>query len=283
MDTALLALNEKIKKEEEIKKAKKELGMLKRKKEALATRDQNIRQDINRGKLGPLSSYKLPSEDCSSSPKKKVTEEDIRRLKQTARIHQKLKGVAMCYGVTSYREKADDETKYMFDPYVAGKPYGPYDLRLKMSPGQAPVLLGHSLPAVVSVRSLFNKHLAQAANNQHRNNRLFLDEVFLHLRSFLSRKQQFEELKESFGSGLLESNAKNDFTEINFSLSAETDECDMTIKFSMAYDKDMERPRNRSIEVDFEPEVEEEEEERILRECHLFYKKSLVAALNAVF
>ena len=213
MDTALLALNEKIKKEEEIKKAKRELGMLKRKKEALATRDQNVRQDINRGVLGPLSNYKLPSEDSSSSPKKKVTEEDIRRLKQTARIHQKLKGVAMCYGVTSYREKADDETKYMFDPYIAGKPYGPYDLRLKMrfvvefssrsidnqfpcSSGQPPVLLGHSLPGVVSVRSLFNKHLAQTADKQQRNNRLFLDEVFINLRSFLSRKQQFEELKE---------------------------------------------------------------------------------------
>ena len=133
MDTALLALHEKIKKEKEIGKVKKDVRMLKRKNEALTNRDQKIREDINRGELGPLSSYRLPLSVISNSPKKSISEEDIRRLKQTASIKQKLKGVAICYGVTSFREKTDDETKFMLDPYIAGKPYGPYDLRMKMS------------------------------------------------------------------------------------------------------------------------------------------------------
>ena len=95
----------------------------------------------------------------------------------------------------------------------------------------------------------------------------------------------FEPIMSSFSSDLIECNAKNHFTEINFSLSANSEEegNDVIIKLSMAYDKDMERPRNKSLQLEFEPEIDDETEEKLLEECRVFYKKSLVAALNNAF
>ena len=57
------------------------------------------------------------------------SETDITRLKSIAQTKQKLQAHAICNGVTSFRDK--DETKFIFDPYVGGKPFGPYVLRMK--------------------------------------------------------------------------------------------------------------------------------------------------------
>ena len=136
MDEALLALNKEQVKEREMKDLRKDVRILKRRRQALTERENKIQDDINRGELGPLSSYKLPLRVSQAANKKAATslsEAEIQTLKRTANIKQKLQAVAICYGVTSIRDEAEDETVFMMDPYIAGKPYGPYSLRLRLS------------------------------------------------------------------------------------------------------------------------------------------------------
>ena len=136
MDEALLALNKQQVKEREVKDLKKDVRILKRRRQALTDRENRIQEDINRGELDPVASYKLPLTLSQAANKKAATslsEEEILTLKRTANIKQKLQAVAICYGVTSIRDGAEDETVFMMDPYIAGKHYGPYNLRLRLS------------------------------------------------------------------------------------------------------------------------------------------------------
>ena len=136
MDEALLALNKEQVREREVKDLKKDVRILKRRRQALTDRENRIQEDINRGEFGPASSYKLPLTVSQAANKKatsSLSEEEIQTLKRTASIKQKLQAVAICYGVTSIRDEAEDETVFMMDPYIAGKPYGPYNLRLLLS------------------------------------------------------------------------------------------------------------------------------------------------------
>ena len=137
MDEALLALNKEQVREKEMKDLKKNVRVLKRRRQALTDRENKIQEDINRGEFGPFSSYKLPLAVSQAENKKAATtalsEEEIETLRRTAVTKQKLQAVAICYGVTSIRDEAEDETVFMMDPYIAGKPYGPYNLRLRLS------------------------------------------------------------------------------------------------------------------------------------------------------
>ena len=138
MDEALLAFDEKLKKEKDLQNVKKEVRLLKRKRQALVDRENRIQEDLSKGQLGPVSSYKLPlsvisQSTINSAASASLSEEDVRRLQHTAKIKQKLQAVAICYGVTSFRDESEDETKFMFDPYIAGQPYGPYTLRIRFS------------------------------------------------------------------------------------------------------------------------------------------------------
>ena len=136
MDAVLLALNEKQVKEKEMKDLKKDVRILKRTRQVLTDRENKIRSDINRGEFRPISSYKLPLAVSQAENKKaaiSLSEEEMQTLKRTANIKHKLQAVAICYGVTSVRDETEDETVFMMDPYIAGKPYGPYKLRVRMS------------------------------------------------------------------------------------------------------------------------------------------------------
>ena len=136
MDEALLALNKEQVREEKMKDMKKDVRILKRRRQALADRENKIKEDINRGEFGPFSSYKLPLAVSQAENKKatiSLSEEEMQTLKRTANIKHKLQAVAICYGVTSVRDETEDETVFMMDPYIAGKPYGPYKLRVRMS------------------------------------------------------------------------------------------------------------------------------------------------------
>ena len=136
MDEALLALNKEQVREKKMKDLKKDVRILKRRRQALTDRENKIQEDINRGDFGPFSSYKLPLAVSQSEKKKAATslsEEEIQTLRRTANIKQKLQAVAICYGVTSTRDQTEDETVFMMDPYIAGKPCGPYSLKLRMS------------------------------------------------------------------------------------------------------------------------------------------------------
>ena len=135
MDEALLALNKEQVREKEMRDLKKNVRVLKRRRQALTDRENKIQEDINRGDFGPFSSYKLPLAVSQAENKKTavtaLSEEEIETLRRTAVTKQKLQAVAICYGVTSIRDEG--ENVFMMDPYIAGKPYGPYNLRLRLS------------------------------------------------------------------------------------------------------------------------------------------------------
>ena len=198
MDEALLALNKEQVREKEMKDLKKNVRVLKRRRQALTDRENKIQEDINRGEFGQFSSYKLPLAVSHAENKKASTaslsEEEIETLRRTAVTKQKLQAVAICYGVTSIRDEG--ETVFMMDPYIAGKPYGPYSLRLRMSSQAPPVLRGNSLPPAVPVKSLLAKYCHAGGEERESNLRTFLSQTFRHLRAYLSRLQQFNHLKE---------------------------------------------------------------------------------------
>ena len=88
-----------------------------------------------------------------------------------------------------------------------------------------------------------------------------------------------------FSTDLTECNASNYYTQISFSLLGKNDENDedLTIKLSMTYDSDMERPRQQSLKLTFEPLIDEETMNVVEKQCHLFYRNSLSKALTEVF
>ena len=91
-----------------------------------------------------------------------------------------------------------------------------------------------------------------------------------------------------FASDLKEYSTASHFTAISFSLKMiDDDDHDssesMTIKISMLYDKDAERPQQGSLKVSFDPPMGEEEEEEITNQCEVFYRFTLSEAIAKIF
>merc|ERR1711874_142320 len=166
-------------------------------------------------------------------------------------------------------------------------PYGPYNLRLLLS-REGSSLRGNTLPQAVPVKSLFSKYCqagGEDGETRDTNLRSFLSQTFRHLRAYLSRLQQFNELKERFSADLIDCNAVNHCTAISFSISADMmeDNKKVIMKLSMVYDIDRERPREESIEVNFNPPVDKEIMEEVEEDLEVFSRKTLVEALTATF
>ena len=69
---------------------------------------------------------------------------------------------------------------------------------------QGPKLRGHSLPPGVPVNSLFSKYCKPAGHDEDQEDlynklRNFLSNTFNHLRAFLSRQHQYNQMKERWG------------------------------------------------------------------------------------
>jgi len=278
-----------------VDKVKHEVRMLKRKHEALKEREARLVRDIDQGELGDAAQYRLPlslvSANTAAAAQPSVprfSAEDVARMRAVASLKAKLQAAAICHGVTCVRDEASDESKYMFDPYIGGKPYGPYVVRITYS-NEGPVFKGHSLPHAVPVRALRAKHLGDQGlgRDQAEQVEALLEDIYRHLRGFLSRQQQFLEFKDRFASDLKEYSTASHFTAISFSLKIDDDDHDssesMTIKISMLYDKDAERPQQGSLKVSFDPPMGEEEEEEITNQCEVFYRFTLSEAIAKIF
>ena len=138
MEGILLEFDAKQRKEEDIENIKKEVKLQKRKRQALLEREIKVRNDVNLGNECSSSSYRLPlsvlsREDQTSSNVPNYTEDQVDQLRRLCQLKMRLKATAICHGVTCIRDEASDESKYMFDPYIAGRPYGPYVLRIRYS------------------------------------------------------------------------------------------------------------------------------------------------------
>ena len=136
MDKILLELDSKQEKEREISSMRQDIKALKRKRQALADRDARLRSNINSGTELPAADTRLPLSVVSTNREPApgiISDSDVQELKRIAALKLKLKTTAICQGITSIRDEANDETKYMFDPYIGGKPFGPYVLRVRYS------------------------------------------------------------------------------------------------------------------------------------------------------
>ena len=139
MDEALLEYDENQKNKEDVDKVKHEVRMLKRKHEALKEREARLVRDIAEGELADAAQYRLPLSLVSANTAvarpsvPHFSAEDVARMRAVASLKAKLQAAAICHGVTCVRDEASDESKYMFDPYIGGKPYGPYVVRITYS------------------------------------------------------------------------------------------------------------------------------------------------------
>ena len=132
MESILLQFDATMKKDREAEKDKKDVKMLKRKRQALLERETKVTGDINTGEVAEARSYRLPLAVLQQPGARRgqvLSQPQVERLRSVAGLKQKLAASAICHGVTCVREA--EESKYMFDPYIGGKPYGPYVLKLK--------------------------------------------------------------------------------------------------------------------------------------------------------
>ena len=128
----MLEFDAKLQKDRDIEKVKRDVKLLKRKRQALQERENKVIGDINTGQVAEARSYRLPLSvlpQAQSHRGQVLSQPQVQRLRSVAGLKQRLAASAICTGVTCVREA--EESKYMFDPYIGGKPYGPYVLRLK--------------------------------------------------------------------------------------------------------------------------------------------------------
>jgi len=282
----LMDFDAKSKKEKNCEKLKQDVKSLKRKRDAMLEREIKIRDDLNSGSVQDASNYRLP---LAVLPPKNLSqrqvlpsEADITRLKSIAQTKQKLQAHAICNGVTSFRDK--DETKFIFDPYVGGKPFGPYVLRMKF-PRQKAVLRGHTLPHAVPTRSLYMEYF-EDDDNHSQQLAPFIKSVAAHLRAFLSRKHQCDQLRKRFAEDIREFQAANHCTAVSFSLCLKDEESLEQIKISIAmiYDRDGERPKHGTLKVSFDPpQIDEEDREAVKEQILAFYNMNLTEAVIEAF
>ena len=133
MESVLLEFDANLKKDRDIEKVKKDVKLLKRKRHALQERENKVTGDINTGQVREARTYRLPlsvlPQPGGQRGQPGLSQPQLQRLRTVAGLKQRLAASAICTGVTCIRDA--DESKYMFDPYIGGKPHGPYVLRLK--------------------------------------------------------------------------------------------------------------------------------------------------------
>jgi len=283
----LMDFDAKSKKEKNLDKLKQDVKSLKRKRDAMQEREIKIRNDINSGTVQNAATYRLP---LSVLPPQNLSqrqvvpsEVEVQRLKNIARTKQKLQVHALCHGVTSLRG-TKDEIKFIFDPYVGGKPFGPYVLRMKFTRNQA-VLRGHTLPHAVPTRSLYSEYFEDTEDHSDQLDP-FIRSVAKHLRAFLSRKQQCDQLRERFSEDIREFQAANHCTAVSFSLCLKDEDSreQITVSIAMIYDRDGERPKLDTLKVNIDPpQITEEDREAVNEQCMVFYSMKLTEAVIDAF
>jgi len=278
----LMEFEEKSSKTKQLEVLKNDVKLLKRKRTALLQREVQFRSDINAGSMKSPDGYKLPLSVVQPVVQGQVltSDSDVTRLKTIALAKQKLQVHAFCNGVTSFRD--DEETKFIFDPYVGGVPHGPYVLRIKFLRQNA-IMRGHTIPHAVPIRSLYSEYFEDSENHAEQL-APFIKSIAAHLRAFLSRKQQCERVRKRFAVDILEFQSTNHYTAISFTIGLKDEESPegLRVTISMIYDKDGERPKYRSLKVQ-SSSLTEEDRLDLEQQCEVFYEENLVDAFKAAF
>jgi len=280
----MMALHRKKKQEAKAEEMKNEVKLLKRRHDATLERERKLRDDINSGDLKPATAYRLPLSTLPSpsnalnSRNTTLAVEDLRVLRNTALSKQQLEAHAIGHGVTCWRGESPEEHIFAFDPYVMGRHYGPYELRLKFVNSRM-VLKGHSLPHDVPTVELYKK------TGRGDNTRPFILTIAAHLRAVISRQQQIEELKERYPDEVKEVMCSNKGTclVIKLMMQEELSGTKHEIKIDMTYDRAADRPKTLAVESVGEDVLTKQEEKELRRQCRVFFAKRLASAVAAAF
>lgn len=272
------------KKEEERKGAelKNEVKLLKRRHDANIKRDDQIRADINSGTRAPAASYRLPLSALPPAPQARAKApgpEHLASLRAGGFAKQQLLGHALAHGVTCWPGEAGEQV-VNFDPFVAGRHHGPYELRLKVVEERL-VVKGHSLPHEVPLREV-----QQAVTEQEKGRgvdlvRPLVLAVGQHLRAVLSRQGQIQEMKDKYPEEVQRVVSGNGGTSLSvfLTLEVEGEAARQELRVDLTYDRAGEWPRTVAVQA----EGEEEEQRDWIRRCRAFTRLPLAAALAKAF
>jgi len=202
-----------------------------------------------------------------------------------------LKGLAYLTGITGWKQ-GDDEITFTFDPIINGKWKGTFYLRLKQSQGRL-ISKGHNFPHAVPFKKLYSEYLQKVMKEDKRECLAWvLKTLMRYLRAYLSREDQFKQMKEEMNDCVREVQALNNYTAIKIVLIiAETGETEADIQSSLKvsiflnYSPDGERPLLGSLKVKVETEGEEELDhtEALVDQCQAFYTHRLKEAIIEAF
>lgn len=291
----LMEYNRKSKEDKKVDELKMDVKRLKRKRDAMAERNNTIRNDINSGIVNEPSHYKLPLGVTVTDPTSDTIDAnqaltDVTFMLETAKTKQKLHCHAISTGITAWKSQNtnDPEITFNFDPCVMGLFHGPYTLRMIPVNGRM-FLRGHTLPHAVPTKELYNKLLAKSsASYQSTKLAPFLNELMRFTRAFISRQIQFQELREKFQNDLREFQSVNHCTAVSFILDLR-DEGDeegshVTATILLNYEKDAERPKPGSLKVTLVgQEMTQDDRNAFDDQCAVFYTHRLADAVVEAF
>jgi hypothetical protein len=147
--------------------------------------------------VAPAASYRLPLSVLPTAPQARARApgpEQLAILRAAGLAKQRLLGHALAHGVTCWPGEAGEQV-INFDPYVAGRHHGPYELRIKVVEERL-VVKGHSLPHEVPLREVQQAVAEQEEVRGARLIRPLVTALGRHLRAVLSRQNQIQEMKD---------------------------------------------------------------------------------------
>lgn len=286
----MMALHRKKEQEKKAEQMKNEVKLLKRRHEAGVKREERIKDDINSGSVGPISSYRLPLSVLppTSQVSPGLGPQEVARARQIGLVKQQLEGHALTQGVTVWQGEVGEQN-LTFDPIVGGRHYGPYELRLKFGKGGKMVLKGHSLPHEVPTQEVYREVVADTEEGVQGGPlvRPLALAIYSHLRAVISRQQQVQEMKDRFPDEVKEVSCSNSGTQVKLMLSLVDSDYDthVNIHVSLAYQRHAERPQDLGLEfVDMGGvALSQEDKDGVHEACRAFYHHRLAAAVEMAF
>jgi len=287
MELILREYEEKENKRVEVRDACRDILRIKKRREDLESREKQLKEKMNQ----ELANDDDDVDDDVDEGVPQPGDIQAKTIFNIVKTKQKLEGLAYMSGITGWKQD-NDEIYFTFDPFINGHHAGTYVLRMKPSQGRM-ISQGHNLPHSVPLKKLHSDYLMNlSSQDRHECLKTLLKTIMRYLRAYLSREDQFQELKEgALGDNIREVQAVNHYTAIKIVLvMMETDDenssggsC-LKVTLSMNYAKDGERPLKGSVNVVAESESQADvDTDTLLEQCQSFYTNRLKNAIVEAF
>jgi len=289
MDLILREYAERENKKVEVRDACRDIVKLKKRRVDLEHREKELKENINKEQTND-GADEVDVDDEEGVPQ--PGDLQAKTIFNIVKTKQKLEGLAYMSGITGWKQE-NDEIHFTFDPFVNGRHCGTYVLRMRPGQGRM-VSQGHTLPHAVPFKKLYSDYLSKlSSQDRHECLKSLLKDIMRYLRAFLSREDQFLELKEgALGDNIKELLAVDHYTKIKIVLvMMETDDANssggsfLKVSLSLNYAKDGERPVRGSLNVAAESEKREDVDMvALLEQCEeVFYTTRLKNAIVEAF